>query len=86
METMVPDQGRQSPWRQVVMAEAAEGGSVMGEGTDTWPALPDSKAKGSVEAGNKGADANDGSDSKNGSMPSSPSMQVDFLISSLVNC
>ncbi|KAJ4787294.1 La-related protein [Rhynchospora pubera] len=74
METMVPDQGRQSPWRQVLTADAAEG-SVMGEGTDTWPALADSKAKGTAEAGNKASDANAGSDSKNGSVPSSPSMQ-----------
>ncbi|XP_078151920.1 LA RNA-binding protein isoform X2 [Carex rostrata] len=74
METTVPDQGRQSPWRQVATTEAAEG-SVMGEGTDTWPALPDSKAKGTAEAGNKAGEANAGSDLKNGSMPSSPSMQ-----------
>lgn len=81
----MPDQGRQSPWRQVATTEAAEG-SVMGEGTDTWPALPDSKAKETAEAGNKSGEANAGSDLKSGSMPSSPSMQVYILIFFRVNC
>ncbi|KAJ3676590.1 hypothetical protein LUZ60_004002 [Juncus effusus] len=77
METVAADQGRQSPWRQVAAAEPAEG-AVMGGGTDTWPALAaESKGKGPVEGGGiKIEDGNVSSDSKNGSVPSSPSMQA----------